>query len=117
MSGLVRRNLLAGGGAAVALMLMAGGSYAGDAVEVSIIIKDHKFEPSTLKVPAGKPFVLKVDNQDAAAEEFECKKLNIEKLIAANSTGIVRVRALKPGTYEFVGEFHEDTAKGTMVAE
>ena len=117
MSGLVRRNLLAGGGVAVAFMLMAGGVYAGDAIEVSVIIKDHKFEPPTLKVPAGKPFVLKVDNQDAAAEEFECKKLNIEKIIAGKSTGIVRVRALEPGTYDFVGEFHEDTAKGTMVAE
>ncbi len=117
MSGLVRRILFAGGGVAVAMMLASGGGYADAAVEVSVIIKDHKFEPTTLKVPAGKPIVLKVDNQDASVEEFECKKLGIEKIIVGKSTGIVRVRALDPGTYHFVGEFHEDTAKGTLVAE
>jgi hypothetical protein len=29
----------------------------------------------------------------------------------------IRVRALKRGTYPFVGEYHEKTAKGRIVAE
>ena len=29
----------------------------------------------------------------------------------------IRVPSLKPGTYPFVGEFHEATAKGRIVAE
>jgi hypothetical protein len=84
---------------------------------VEITIKDHRYEPSELKVPAGKPFVLKIKNLDASAEEFESSRLKIEKVIAAGAEGRVRVRALDPGRYEFVGEYHADTARGVLIAE
>jgi hypothetical protein len=82
-----------------------------------IAIKDHRYEPPELKVPAGKPFVLRVKNLDASAEEFESSRLNIEKVIAAGAEGRIRVRALDPGRYEFVGEYHADTARGVLIAE
>jgi plastocyanin len=84
---------------------------------VEITIKDHRYEPAELKVPAGKPFVLKIKNLDASAEEFESSGLNIEKVIAGGAEGRVRFRALDPGRYEFVGEFHADTARGVLIAE
>jgi hypothetical protein len=37
--------------------------------------------------------------------------------VPGNKTLKVRMGALKPGTYKFFGEYHEDTAKGRIVAE
>ncbi len=117
MSGALRSFSLVATAAVAAFITLAGAAQAADQVNASIIIKDHRFQPAELKVPAGKAIVLKVDNRDAAAEEFECHALNVEKIVPANSTGIVRLRALKAGSYKCVGEFHEDTAKATIIAE
>jgi len=51
------------------------------------------------------------------AEEFESHALKIEKVIAGGTSGTVRLRPLDPGRYPFVGEYHEDTAKGHIVVE
>jgi hypothetical protein len=61
--------------------------------------------------------VLEVTNQDGQPEEFESKQLGVEKVIPAGKKGLIRLRALKPGRYTFVGEYHEATAKGAIVAE
>jgi len=117
MSGPLRSFSLVAAAAVMVFVTLPGAVHAADKVKASIAIKDHRFEPAELKVPAGKAIVLKVDNRDASAEEFECHVLDIEKIVAGNSTGIVRIRALKPGSYKCVGEFHEDTAKATIIAE
>ena len=82
-----------------------------------ITIKDHRFDPETLEVPAGQKIKLVVRNQDSTAEEFESYSLNREKVIPGNSEGIVYVGPLDAGSYDFFGEFHEDTAKGKLVAK
>jgi hypothetical protein len=51
------------------------------------------------------------------SEELDSPALKAEKVIAGNSQGLVRIAPLKPGTYEFVGEYHEETAKGRVIAE
>jgi plastocyanin len=86
-------------------------------VEIPVTIEKNRFQPSEIKVKAGEPFVLVVTNKDATPEEFESKELRIEKVIPAGKTMKIRVRALKPGAYPFVGEYHEATAKGRIVAE
>ncbi len=86
-------------------------------VEIAVTIEKNRFDPSEIKVKAGTAFVLVVTNKDATPEEFESKDLRIEKVIPAGKTMKIRVRALKPGTYPFVGEYHEATAKGRIVAE
>jgi hypothetical protein len=58
-----------------------------------------------------------VANEDATPEEFESSALKLEKVIAGKSKATVRVGPLKPGRYEFIGEYHADTAKGVLVAE
>jgi Cupredoxin-like domain len=85
-----------------------------DAFNASITIRGHKSE---LHVPAGKRIVLTVINADPLSEEFDSAALKAEKVIAGGSQGIVRIAPLKPGTYEFVGEYHEETAKGRLIAE
>ena len=90
---------------------------AADDLEMTLVIKDHKFLPTELKVPAGRKIKLIVDNQDSTPEEFESHSLNREKVIAARSKGTIFIGPLKPGNYPFVGEFHEATAKGVVIAE
>ncbi len=82
-----------------------------------LTIKDHKFTPEDIKVPANQRVAITVINEDATAEEFESKILKVEKIIAGKSKGVVRIGPLKPGRYPFVGEFHEATAKGVVIAE
>ena len=87
------------------------------AQEIPVTIEKNRFSPEEIKVKAGAPFVLVITNKDGAPEEFESKSLRIEKVIPAGKTVKVSVRALKAGTYDFVGEYHEKTAKGRIVAE
>ena len=87
------------------------------AADYTLTLKNHKFTPSEIKVPANKRVKLTVVNDDATPEEFESSKLKVEKVIPGKAKGIVRIGPLKPGKYPFVGEYHEDTAKGTVVAE
>ena len=103
--------------AATLLALAAAPAYAEDALDMSISIKDHKFEPETLKVPVGKAIKLTVNNLDATAEEFESYPLRFEKVVDGKQSTVVRIKPLEAGTYIFFGEYHSDTAHGTVVAE
>ncbi len=101
--------------AALVLVLPAAG-MAADA-DALLVIKNHRFEPAELKVPANQRVRLTVHNQDATAEEFESRSLNREKLVPAKGKVVIFVGPLKPGRYEFVGEYHEASAKGVLISE
>jgi plastocyanin len=85
--------------------------------EVLLVIKNHRFEPAEFKVPAGQRIKLVVHNQDATPEEFESHSLNREKVIPAGAKATIFIGPLKPGRFEFFGEYNEATAKGVVVAE
>ena len=85
--------------------------------DVTLTIKDHKFSPSELKLAAGKRHTITVVNADATPEEFESHALKVEKVVPGKSKGVVRIGPLKAGKYPFVGEYHEDSAKGTITVE
>jgi len=99
--------------------LAASGTHArGEEVfSVTVTIHDHCFEPSEIRVPAGKRISLTVINADPLSEEFDSPALKVEKVIAGKSQGVVHISPLKPGRYDFIGEYHEETAKGQVVAE
>jgi hypothetical protein len=82
----------------------------------TLTIKDHQFDPPRLDVPANVKFKLVVKNLDNERAEFESKPMKIEKIIAANAETTLNVGPLKPGEYPFVEEFHEDVARGAIVA-
>lgn len=100
-----------------ALLSLAPVIATGADTEFSIVIKDHRFSPAEIKIPAGTKVKLVIDNQDATPEEFESHDLNREKVIAGKSKGTVFIGPLKAGNYPFVGEFNEATAKGVIIAE
>ena len=41
----------------------------------------------------------------------------MEKVVAGQGSAIIRLKPLAKGSYPFVGEYHEQTAKGVVVAE
>jgi hypothetical protein len=100
-----------------AALLLASAAGAAEPTTVELTLKDHRFTPSEVRVPANQPFQITVHNQDDAAEELDSGALKVEKVVPPGSSATVRVRPLKPGRYEFVGEYNEKTAKGAVVAE
>lgn len=82
-----------------------------------IVIKNHRFEPETLVIPADTKVKLLVKNEDATPEEFESYELNREKIIPGNSKAYIFVGPLPAGEYPFFGEFNMKTAQGKLIAE
>ena len=104
---------------AVMVAVLALPNFASDAraQEITVIIKNHRFEPTEIRVPAGKRVSIYVVNEDPTPEEFESISMKVEKIIPGKSKGLVRVCPLAPGRYDFFGDFNADTAKGVLVAE
>jgi len=100
-----------------ATILVTGVSVAAGDEERTLTIKDHAFSPQEITVKANTKIKLVVTNEDTAAEEFESPSLNREKLIRAGQSVTILLPPLKPGRYEFFGEFHPDTARGAVIAE
>jgi plastocyanin len=101
----------------VCLLMLATGVANAQEAEARLVIRDHKFEPAEITVPADKKVKLLIENQDATAEEFESYELNREKVVPAKGTISVFVGPLKPGRYPFFGDFHKDTAQGVLIAK
>ena len=99
-----------------AVLFASGHAKAQQSASVAISIKDHRFQPSQISAPANRPISVKVKNLDTVAMEFESVSLRVEKVIAAGSEGVVNVRALAPGRYEFFDDFHQE-ARGVLVVE
>lgn len=87
------------------------------AQEFTLTIKNHVFTPAEITVPANKRVQVTVVNDDDTPEEFESHPLKVEKVVPGKSKAVVRIGPLKPGRYRFIGEFHESTAKGTIIVK
>jgi heme/copper-type cytochrome/quinol oxidase subunit 2 len=91
-------------------------SQAQQATEIQLSYSKGQFQPSEVRAPADKPVTFRVKNLDAKAMEFESPSLRVEKVVAANSEGVINVRALKPGRYEFYDDFN-DKARGALIVQ
>jgi len=100
----------------LANVCMAGVLRAAE-VEAKLTIREHKFEPAELTVPAGAKIKLTVENKDATPEEFESHELNREKIVTGNGTITVFIGPLDAGKYPFFGDFHQETAQGVLVVQ
>jgi len=97
------------------VFVVSGGvARADDPVPVSIVIKDHQFEPAEVHAPAGKPIAITIKNLDSIAAEFESDALHVEKVVPPGREAVVRVRPLDPGRYNFFDDFHRAT-QGSLV--
>lgn len=101
---------------ALCCFAIAGVALADDPT-FEIAIRDHRFVPNEITVPAGQKVKLVVRNEDATPEEFESKRLNREKVIPGRSQASIYIGPLKSGEYPFVGEFNESTATGKIIVK
>ena len=79
------------------------------ATSVSISVKSHRFQPAEIHAPAKVPIELRVKNLDPTPMEFESVSLRVEKVITGNGEGIIRLRPLEPGRYNFFDDFNPQT--------
>jgi hypothetical protein len=98
------------------LTALPAASFA-DVETYTVTIKDHKFLPAELTIPANTKIKITVENQDPTPEEFESYDLNREKVVAAHGKIIVFIGPVKAGKYKFFGDFHQDQAQGTIIAQ
>ncbi len=99
------------------VLLSAAASANAQEYEAKLAIKDHKFEPAQLSVPANTKIKLLVQNQDATPEEFESADLNREKVVTGNNSITVILGPLDAGKYHFFGDFHQETAQGDLLVK
>jgi len=98
-----------------ALFLVASfPANAQQAANVSISVKNHQFQPAQIHAPSNVPIELRIRNLDATPMEFESVSLRVEKVVAGNGEGVIRLRPLAPGTYNFFDDFNPKTT-GVLV--
>ncbi len=90
---------------------------AADIPQYALVLKNHVYEPSEIKVPANTKFKIVVSNQDDTPEEFESTDFNREAVVLPNRSITVFVGPLRAGAYGFFGDFHQATAQGRLIAE
>ncbi len=100
-----------------ALLIASGHSLATGMPTFDLRInRDGVFEPASLEVPANTKFRLVVRNDSAAPEEFESETLGKEKILPPGAKISMIFQPLAAGRYDYVGEFHPERAKGTLIA-
>ena len=102
--------------AAICTIAMLPASQAQQATEVQLTYSNGQFQPSQVSAPADKPILFRVKNLDGKAMEFESTSLRVEKVVAAGTEGVINVRALKAGRYEFYDDFN-DKARGALTVQ
>ena len=64
------------------ILIFAAGRQSACAEETfKLSLKDHKFTPSELTVPANERFLIEVENLDPTPAEFESTDLKVEKFV------------------------------------
>ncbi|NLP62694.1 cupredoxin domain-containing protein [Paraburkholderia sacchari] len=97
-------------------VLQAHNVFAADE-SYSLTVKDHKFSPAELTIPADKKVKVTVKNLDATPAEFESDDFKAEKVIPAGKQVDVFIGPLKAGKYEFHDEYHEAESKTYLIVK
>jgi Cupredoxin-like domain len=106
-------------GVLVLTATMLGTSVSSNAQQpdaVAISVKGHHFQPAEIHAPANRSLVLRVKNLDATPMEFESVSLRVEKVVAPGGEGVINIRPLAPGRYEFIDDFHQE-ARGALIVQ
>jgi plastocyanin len=96
---------------AAALLALSVGTRvrADDTVSLSLVIKNHQFDPAEVHAPPGKPIAIHVKNLNDIVSEFESSDLHFEKIVPVGIEITVYVHPLQPGRYNFYDDFHHAT--------
>ena len=83
---------------------------------IVIELRDHRFGPDTIIVPAGQRIKIDITNRDATADDFDSDDLHVDKELGPHGRASFFIGPLKPSSYPFKGELHAATAQGKIVA-
>jgi cupredoxin-like protein len=97
----------------LAMLCLVAPSHAQQAKEIEITYKGKQFQPSEIAAPANTALTLRIKNLDGQPMEFESKSLRVEKVITGNGEGLINIRPLQPGRYEFFDDFN-DKSRGSL---
>ena len=100
---------------AVLAGLVLCGSALADAPKISLTIKDQRFTPEQIQVPAQTKVEILVKNEDRFPAEFESADMSREVVVPGASTVSVFVGPLSPGRYNFFNDFNH-AAQGWVVS-
>lgn len=96
--------------------LLTAPAWAQESASVTISVKNNRFEPARPVARANVPITLRIRNLDPTPMEFESVSLRVEKIVVGNSEGLIRLRALSPGEYQFFDDFRQET-RGALVVK
>ena len=112
---MILRTTLLALAALAASSAASSAAWAADEPVFALNIRGHRFNPAQIEIPANTKIRLVIRNEDPTPEEFDSTQLRREKVIPGGSEATLYVGPLPPGTYEFIGEFHPDTARGRLI--
>lgn len=88
-----------------------------DDPSISLTLKDHRFTPAEPVIPANVRVRVVIRNLDPTSAEFESDDFKAEKIVPGGREVSLMIGPLKPGTYEFHDEYHEDESKSRLVVK
>ena len=91
-------------------------AFAADDASVVLAMKDGRFEPARLVLPAGVKLRLILRNQDAMPAEFESADLSREVVVPGKRDVAIFIGPLEAGSYQFFNDFNRQM-QGTIVAQ
>lgn len=100
-----------------AASIIAAAPAAAAPAEMRITLRDHRYSPAEVRIPANTKVKLVVNNQDSTPEEFDSFALNREKVIPGRTRATIYIGPLAPGRYPFIGEFNAATAQSAVVVQ
>lgn len=101
----------------LSLALFANQAFAAETAEYNIQVKDHKFVPATIEVPAETKFKLIIENLDQTTAEFESHDLGKEKIITGGKKATLIITPLKAGEYMFFDDFRAKETNGKIIVK
>lgn len=81
-----------------------------------ITLKDHRYTPEVITVPAGQKIRIEITNRDATADDFDSADLHVDRDLKPHERAAFVIGPLKEGHYKFKGELHAATAHGEVIA-
>ena len=92
-------------------------AQAGELPTFHVVVRDGRFAPDRIEVPAATRIKLTLQNDGPGPLEFENDEMHIEKILAAGGRSFVVLPKLVPGEYSFVDEFNPITGELVLIAK
>jgi hypothetical protein len=99
------------------LGLASGAALAENMPTFQLLMKEGRFFPETIEVPANMRFRVEVKNEGRGAAEFESLELKKELVLAPGVTRSLVFFPMQPGSYKFFDDFHPETGRGRIIVK